>query len=306
MTNLEIKKKAAEFGADVCGIGNIKLFEGVPQSEDPRYILPGAKCIIGFGISVPRLLYDNMEKGFLFYNYTNLGIKVIDEDAVQYLLMKMGKLIEDEGYDACLQRSVPNIRRKGDKQTNPEAPDTVELVNARTVSPDKPPPEVIINFGHCAEICGIGQRGLSEHIISERFGPYIRYCFIVTDLPLEYDHPVNGMICDRCGECIAACPGKAIDREKGLDSWQCSVYYRGAHHSNPFMTEEFLSGHPERDAILNGEKRFDSDSAKKIYPLMNFLPSKTNKYVPCRCGKACDRVCYQHLLKQGKVKAGQL
>ena len=90
-------------------------------------------------------------------------------------------------------------------------------------------------------------------------------------------------------------PGNAISDE-GLNTWQCTVYYKGAHKSNPFITEEFLKDHPEREAILNGEKRFDAESAREIFPHMNFLPNTQWGYSPCLCGRKCDIACYQHLV----------
>ena len=102
-------------------------------------------------------------------------------------------------------------------------------------------------------------------------------------------------------KCLNACPGKAINQEGGVDTWQCSVYYRGAHKSNPFMTEDFLKDNPEREQIINGERRFDSQSAVDIYPQLNFLPKTHFGYVACLCGKACESVCYKHLKEQGKL-----
>ena len=90
-------------------------------------------------------------------------------------------------------------------------------------------------------------------------------------MPLEFDEPLEESVCDKCGACIEACPGKAID-ENGLDTWQCSVYYKGAHKSNPFISDDFLKDNPEREAILNGDKRFDAKSAREIYKKMDFLP----------------------------------
>ena len=106
--------------------------------------------------------------------------------------------------------------------------------------------------------------------------------------------------CDGCGECMRACPGHAID-ESGLDSWQCSVYYKGAHKSNPFMTDDFLKEHPYREAIISGEYRFDAESARAIYPSLNFLPNTQWGYSACICGRACDHACYEHLIG-GKKK----
>ncbi len=293
MTAEFIKQKAKELGATVCGIGRVYAEEN-PQ-RDPKMILPAAKSIIGFGFAVPKGLYLGMENGAQHYGYTTLGVKYIDEEMAEIFLLKMGGFIENEGYDACLQKSIPNLRIKGDKTTNPEVLDTYELIHARAVEEGKPVPDVIIDFGKAARACGIGEPGLSGKIINKTHGPFMRYCFIITDMPLEFDEPVTEPICDKCGKCVPACPGKAIGAESGLDTWQCSVYYKGAHKSNPFMTDDFLKDDPEREAIINGEKRFDAESARKIYGKMNFLPNTQWGYAPCLCGRACDVACYKHL-----------
>ncbi len=301
MINSEIiKNKAKEFGADVVGIGDINLFEGTHPQRDPRNILPAAKCVIGCGFRVPRALYQTMNSKTQFFNYTQLGVKYIDEEFSEIFLLKMGALIEDEGYDACLQRNVSNLRIKGDKTTNPELIDTYELVHAEPVEDGKPAPDIIMDFGRSAEICGLGSVSVKGSVITPEFGPFVRFVFIVTDAPLECDSPFENNLCDKCGECARACPGNAINMERGLDTWQCAVYYRGAHKSNPFMKEDFLSGHPEREAIINGKKRFNPESARTLYPELDFLPSRQSGYIPCLCGKKCDLACYEHL-KEKKI-----
>ena len=298
LTSEMIKAKARELGASVCGIG--KVYEESDPQRDPRQILPNAKCIIGFGFVIPKTLFNVMNRDVQYYTYTTLGVKYPDEELAEIFLLKIGGMIENEGYDACLQKSIPNLRIKGDKTTNPEVMDTYELIHAVPVAEGKPTPDVIIDFGKAAKTCGIGERGLSGKILNEKYGPYIRYCFIITDAPLDTDEPISTPICDGCGECRKACPGNAIS-EDGLDTWQCSVYYKGAHKSNPFMTDEFLKGDPAREAIINGEMRFDAESARALYPKMNFLPNTQWGYSPCLCGRACDHACYNHLIG-GKKK----
>lgn len=287
-----IKQKAKELGATVCGIGQV-YSEDNPQ-RDPKMILPNAKCIIGFGFAVPKGLYKSMDIKSQFYTYTTMGVKYIDEEMAEIFLLKIGGMIEDEGYDACLQKAIPNLKIKGDKSTNPEVVDTYELIHAEAVEEGKPVPDVIIDFGKAAKACGLGEMGLNGKIINKKYGPFMRYCFIITDAPLEFDEIKNEQICDKCGACIKACPGNAID-ENGLNTWQCSVYYKGAHKSNPFITDEFLKNNPEREVILNGEKRFDANSAREIYKEINFLPNTQWGYAPCLCGRKCDIACYKHL-----------
>ena len=287
-----IKEKARSLGATVCGIG--KVYEEENPGRDPKMILPRAKAIIGFGFAIPKGLFMAMDESTQYYTYTTLGVKYLDEEYAEIFLLKMGAMIENEGYDACLQKAIPNLRIKGDKTTNPEVVDTYELIHAVPVAEGKPTPDVIIDFGKAAKSCGIGEVGMSGKIINKKYGPFMRYCFIITDAPLECDQELTESVCDGCGECMKACPGKAID-ENGLDTWQCSVYYKGAHKSNPFITDDFLKDDPEREAILNGEKRFDAESARRIYGELKFLPNTQWGYSPCLCGRKCDVACYKHL-----------
>lgn len=294
-----IKERALALGADLVGIGDVSLFEGTDPQRDPRLILPNAKCIIGVGFRVPRGLYQLMHSKTQYYNYLTMGVKYPDEDRSVIFLLKMAGLIEDAGYDACVQRNVSNLKIKGDHSQNPELFDTYELKYAEAVAPGKPCPDVIIDFAQAAEICGLGKAGMYGKVLTPRFGPFVRFIFIVTDAPLETDPPFKGSLCDSCGACAAACPGHAID-EKGLDTWQCSIYYRGAHASNPFITGDFLMDEPDRDAVLKGEKRFDAESARSLYPKLKILPNFKG-YVPCLCGRACDNACYNHLKEAGKL-----
>ena len=83
LTSALIKEKAKQYGADLCGIGEIKLFEGTDPQRDPRNICPKAKCVIGFAFRVPKGLYAGMENANQFLNYTNLGVKYIDEELAE-------------------------------------------------------------------------------------------------------------------------------------------------------------------------------------------------------------------------------
>lgn len=295
-----IKQKAKEFGATICGIGNPELLCNEHPQHNPFSILPNAKSIIGFGIKVPRGLYNAMDNERQYYNYTNLGVKYIDETFSEIFLLKMGGLIENEGYDACLQRSIPGFKVKGDKTTNPEVNRIYELEFASPVQDGKPAPDVIIDYNKAAVICGLGSIGLHNKVIVPKYGTYMRFIYIITDMELEFDKPFSENLCDGCGECIKACPGNAISLD-GVDSWQCSVYYRGAHKSNPFITDEFLKDHPERKAILNAEKKFDKESALEIYDQLKILPNTHLGYVACLCAKKCETVCYKHLKEVGRI-----
>lgn len=300
LTAQEIKQKARQFGAAAVGIGDVNLFAGCDPHRDPKQILPNAKCVIGCAFRIPRALYTAMARQEQYFNYTQIGVKFVDEDMSEIFLLKLGAIIEDAGYDACLQRNVSNLRIKGDKTTNPELVDTYELVHAEPVAPGKPEPDIIMDFNQAAQICGLGTVGRSGHLLAKGLGPFVRLVFIVTDAPLECDEPCTTSLCDDCGACMTACPGHAIAPE-GTNTWQCAVTYRGGFRANPFLTDKTLADHPERDAILDGKKAFDSQSARAIYRQLDFLPSRPNGYAPCLCGRACDVACYKHLKERSLI-----
>ena len=302
LTKETIIERAKAYGADLVGFGDAALLRDEIPERSPFSFLPGARSILGFAFRVPRALYEVAGRGYQFVNLTSLGVKVIDEEVSEIFLLKMARLIENEGYDACVQRRVSNLKIKGDKTQNPEVLDTYELSLAERVAPGRPAPEVIPDFARLAGVCGLGKAGKSGSILTPQFGPFQRFVFIVTNMPFdEYDPPFTQSMCDGCMACAKACPGRAID-EDGLDSWQCSVYYRGAHRSNPYMNDTVLAKHPEREAILSGEKRFDAISARAIYPaLADFLPAHLTGYAPALCARACDLACWRHLKEVGRL-----
>lgn len=300
LTSEKIKKYALDFGASVCGIANIDRFKDEPLQQNPKSILPSAKSVIGIGFSVPKGLYKAMEENRQRYLYTSIGVKYIDEEFSIITLYRLAQIIENEGYDACVQRTVPNLKIKGDKTANPEIPDVFEMIYSIPVEEGKPAPDVILDYKKAAVFCGLGTMGLNGKVLSPKYGPYIRFIYIVTNLPLTPDPMLDYELCDKCGECIKSCPGNAISNE-GVDSWQCSVYYRGAHKSNPYITNDFLINHKDRDDILNGKKHFNCDEARAIYNELDFLPRTQTGYVPCLCGKKCETECYKHLKGKGII-----
>ena len=213
LTSEMIKEKARQYGADLCGIAPIERFEGISIQRDPKSILPHAKTVLGFGFRVPKGLYYCMDKKTQYNNYTNLGVKYIDEELSEIFLLKMARIIENEGYDACVQRNVSNLKIQGDKTQNPELLDTYELVFAEPVAPGKAVPDVIMDFSFAAQACGLGCVSAKGNVITPEFGPFVRFVFIVTDMPLESDAPFTQSLCDRCGACAEACPMDAIVQE---------------------------------------------------------------------------------------------
>jgi len=60
---------------------------------------------------------------------------------------------------------------------------------------------------------GLGELARNGLLITEGYGPRVRLCKVLTDLPLEPDKPVDLGVqhfCDSCKRCADGCPARAI------------------------------------------------------------------------------------------------
>jgi reductive dehalogenase len=60
---------------------------------------------------------------------------------------------------------------------------------------------------------GLGEMGRHGLLITREFGPRVRIGKVFTNLPLEYDSPIDigvQKFCEACGLCADACPSNAI------------------------------------------------------------------------------------------------
>ena len=160
--------------------------------------------------------------------------------------------------------------------------------------------EAQIDFLDTAIKCGLGEKGFHNTLLTDEFGPMVRYCFILTDAEIEATDVVKPHICDKCGKCRDACPGKAIDTDGNVDPWQCAVYYNGANGTkNPFMPYDAFEGMDNSLEIIAGEAKVTPETAKAILDKIYFYPPAQHAYQCSICVRACDVACYIHLEEKG-------
>lgn len=279
---------AKKFDADIVTFTSAECF---PDDDAIFKIYPDVKTVIALGFRVLRGLYRGVEEGTVYYQYTTMGVENLEETVMPLAMLRVADVLEDEGFYAIPQRRHQLIMKE-ENSTNPEV-DYSDIF--RNIAD-----ETQMNFEKSAEICGIGELGMGNRILNKEYGPFIRYCFILTDAEIESTPKEKFNLCDNCGECIKACPGNAIDKDGNLDKWQCSVYYNGANgEKNPFMPPEAYATFENRKEIIKGTVKVDSESAKKIMDNTFFYPPAKHFYRSCICGKACDRACYIHLEEKG-------
>ena len=284
----QITACAKQFDADLVGFAPVSRF----AVNDPVFqIMPKAKTVIGLGFRVLRGIYRGVEEGTTYYQYTTMGVENLEETVMPLALINVSNLIEEEGFEALPQRKNPLILNDTGI-TNPE----VDYTDVKTGVVA----EHQLDFVNCAVQCGLGEKSMIGSVLNDEFGPFLRFCFVLTDAELEPTEMVSPHLCDGCGECVKACPGHAIGDEGNLDTWRCAVYYNGANGSkNPFMPPNAFAGLDNRMDIINGTAEFDADGAREILNYIYFYPPAKHFYRTSICGRACDRACYIHLEEKG-------
>lgn len=264
-------------------------------SDDPIFrIMPEVRTVICFGYGLLRGMFRGIEEGTTFYQYTTMAVENMEETVMPMAQLMAANAIEEAGYLALPQRRHQTIMAE-ENSTNPEV--AYDAILRGVVK------EPQMNFAEAAVLAGLGERGLHGAVLTDEFGPLVRYNFILTDAVFEEDTPVTPHLCDNCGKCVAGCPGHAIDESGHLDPWQCAVYYNGASGlKNPFMGPDAFAGFDDRLDIIAGKAKVTPETARKILDHIYFYPPAQHSY-PCSiCGRACDVACYCHLEEEGKLQ----
>lgn len=275
-------------GADIVKFAPADRFD----KNSPIFkIMPETKTVIGFAFRILRGVYRGIEEGSTYYQYTAMAVQNMEETVMPMAQLKVCMLLEEDGYLAMPQRRHQQIMAE-ENSTNPE-------VAYNSIYREKAQ-ETQIDFLDTAIKCGLGEKGFHNALLTDEFGPMVRYCFVLTDAVLDADEIAKPHLCDKCGKCKNACPGKAISDDGSVDVWQCAVYYNGANGTkNPFMPGNAFSDFDNRIEIISGEAKVTPETAKKILDTIDFYPPIQYDYRCSICGRACDIACYVHLEEKG-------
>lgn len=278
-----------EAGADIVRFGNAERF----SDPNVKRLMPEVRTVIAAAFRQLRGSRRGIEEGTTYYQYTTMAVENLEEVVMPMALHQACGVLESAGFEA-LPQNRNQLVMAGEDGTYPEM-DHTEIYRGL-------PQEHLLDFEQCAIDAGLGERGLSGSILTDEFGPCIRWVFILTDAVLEPDPVVTPHLCDKCGKCIQACPGKALAADGTRNDWQCAVYYNGANRSrNPFMPADAFAEDPDRLAIIAGDADLSPERAREILEQIVFYPPIKHAYRSSICGKACDTACYIHLEESGRL-----
>jgi epoxyqueuosine reductase QueG len=198
VNSLEIKRRARELGADLCGIASAATLNAFPP--DPRWpqtpdrISPYCKSVI---VVVQRI------PAGAFRCKSNIPVQYLDMLVLRRMdriSMKLAQELERAGHPSftlAAQETDWNLKRAS---------------YAR------------LSTRHLGVEAGLGTLGLEVNILTPEFGPRVYLTGILTELELEPDQRMEEQVCigESCSRCLHSCPPDAV-RQWGLDKAACAT-----------------------------------------------------------------------------------
>ncbi|HUS46836.1 MAG TPA: hypothetical protein VNA25_16860 [Phycisphaerae bacterium] len=203
----ELESFARQVGCDVFGVANVDRFDELPADRHPRAIFPETRSVVVVGRRVPRGALRGVEEGTNFTNYAVYGDDWLDNRFTSLVTFRVAEFLEDAGWEAV---PLPNL-----------PPETPPMGIA--VQPDRPPPNVMLDFADAAVRAGVGEIGYCGVLLTPQFGPRQRIQMILTDAEIEPDPVLDKPICPRSDECKGFCPLGAIRGEREVTICGCTL-----------------------------------------------------------------------------------
>ncbi len=205
----DLIERAEKAGASLSGVAPVDRFDGAPRGHHPGDLLPGAKTVFTFGIRLldrvmewPELLQgsplfpENMRVDALHaLFYRRSGYDIVN-DHLNAIALILANHLEDLGYPSVFFPA-----------TYGALPDRMAQFPG------------MLSQRHAAVRAGLGEFGLNNVVVTERYGPRIRFNSVITAAPLIPTPLLRAKACTgtACRICLDECPAGALSLLPGAD-----------------------------------------------------------------------------------------
>lgn len=180
-----IKKKAIQYGADICGVAPLSRFDDAPEGFHPRDIYPDCSSIIVFASHFPLSTLKAK---------TNAPYTFVRNMLVQKLDQISFHLSDEMEKDEIISIPIPSAE--------PYEYWDPKRIHGRG----------ILSLKHAGSLAGIGVMGKNTLLINDRFGNMIWLGAVLVSADLAPDPLASYKSCpEKCSVCIDLCPQNALD-----------------------------------------------------------------------------------------------
>lgn len=213
MKSKDLKLFARRCGADLVGIADVALLEGI--ETEPADLLVGFPRAVSLAVRLSDGVIDPIvDKPTPIYQQHYDRVNALMDN----IALRVSQRLQDAGGKA-LPIPASQLLNK-DRWTS------------------------YISHKAVAVAAGLGWQGKSLLLVNSEYGPRVRLVTVLTDLLLEPDSPVRNR-CGSCSSCADACPVNAIknvstkrhyaDRNDALHFDRCAIHVSTVNTSLPFI-----------------------------------------------------------------------
>jgi epoxyqueuosine reductase QueG len=192
-------------GANLVGVANVARFDGAPKGHHPLDFLPVASSVITFGVALlHQALYwethltdselvpaEHRQDVLQNYFYRQTGYVMVNQ-LLDILALRLANRLESRGY-----RSI----------FFPATYGTAEIW--RFISKRIPTKSGLFSQRHAAVNTGLGEFGLNNLVVTQQYGPRMRFNSVITEAELKPSPLLEEKVClgEKCSLCLENCPG---------------------------------------------------------------------------------------------------
>lgn len=208
----EIQGVLAKLEVDTVGVARVDTLKDREMKKAILGLLPSAKSMVGVGMEIwPEFLdltSPEMTAGAPNFND-------IYQQHQDYLRGKLSRAVYD----------IAKASRKAGYKALPLT-SIGPAVDRRTL-------QAIFSYKQAAQATGMGRIGMSSLLITEKFGPRVRFAVCLTEAVLEPTPEIDYNICRYCNVCVLKCPAGALSRPKtgeayAINKFACREYVEAA------------------------------------------------------------------------------
>ncbi len=194
----EVKKLAADLGADLVGIADASVLNAFPPDplypQTPDRISPLVKSVV--------VIVQHIPVG-AFRCKTTVPVQYMD----MLILRRM---------DRIAYRLVDALERAGHPSFVTAGQETDWSYKRASYGR--------LSTRHLGTEAGLGTFGLEVNILTPEFGPRLYLTGVLTECELEPDRPMTEQVCigESCSRCLYSCPSDAV-RHFGIDKRACAT-----------------------------------------------------------------------------------